>query len=132
MVVRELTGGFISSAQGHFVTETGEKRGVNTMAYTEAEMGAWRLKRLANVRVNSAQWIRQNVLEVSPVGAIASLGWLKSIRMWNYRIYVDNAAMQLLRWPKQFDTIVTGNLFGDILSDAAMLTGSIGMLPSAS
>jgi 3-isopropylmalate dehydrogenase len=67
-------------------------------------------------------------------GAIASPPWPPTISDVELsHLYVDNAAMQLVRWPKQFDTIVTGNLFGDILSDAAaMLTGSIGMLPSAS
>jgi len=93
-------------------------------------VGAWRLKRLANVRVNSAQWIRRMCWRLQ-LWRDRITGGSKSIRMWNYRIYIDNAAMQLLRWPKQFDTIVTGNLFATF-SDAAMLTGSIGMLPSAS
>ena len=138
MVVRELTGGvYFGKPKGIFETETGEKRGVNTMAYTESEVD-----RIGRVGFETAgkrggklcSVDKSNVLEVS--------------QLWRDRIvklaaeypdvelshlYVDNAAMQLLRWPKQFDTIVTGNLFGDILSDAAaMLTGSIGMLPSAS
>ncbi|MEM1170160.1 MAG: 3-isopropylmalate dehydrogenase [Cyanobacteria bacterium P01_H01_bin.35] len=138
MVVRELTGGvYFGTPKGVFETETGEKRGVNTMAYTESE-----IDRIAKVGFETAQKRggklcsvdKANVLEVS--------------QLWRDRItqlapeypdvelshlYVDNAAMQLVRLPKQFDTIVTGNLFGDILSDAAaMLTGSIGMLPSAS
>lgn len=138
MVVRELTGGvYFGQPKGIFTTETGEKRGVNTMAYTEAE-----IDRIGRVAFETAQKRtgklcsvdKANVLEVS--------------QLWRDRItqlaaeypdvelshmYVDNAAMQLVRYPKQFDTIVTGNLFGDILSDAAaMLTGSIGMLPSAS
>jgi 3-isopropylmalate dehydrogenase len=138
MVVRELTGGvYFGEPRGIFTTETGEKRGVNTMAYTESE-----IDRIGKVAFETAQKRskklcsvdKSNVLEVS--------------QLWRDRItelakhypdvelshlYVDNAAMQLLRNPKQFDTIVTGNLFGDILSDAAaMLTGSIGMLPSAS
>ena len=138
MVVRELTGGiYFGQPKGIFTTETGEKRGVNTMAYTEAE-----IDRIGRVAFETAKKRggklcsvdKANVLEVS--------------QLWRDRItqlaseypdievshlYVDNAAMQLIRWPKQFDTIVTGNLFGDILSDAAaMLTGSIGMLPSAS
>ncbi len=138
MVVRELTGGiYFGQPRGIFTTETGEKRGVNTMAYTEAE-----IDRIGRVGFETAQKRggklcsvdKANVLDVS--------------QLWRDRItelaseypdvelshlYVDNAAMQLVRAPKQFDTIVTGNLFGDILSDAAaMLTGSIGMLPSAS
>lgn len=138
MVVRELTGGiYFGQPKGIFTMETGEKRGVNTMAYTEAE-----IERIGRVAFETAQKRsgklcsvdKANVLEVS--------------QLWRDRItqlaaeypdvelshlYVDNAAMQLVRAPKQFDTIVTGNLFGDILSDAAaMLTGSIGMLPSAS
>jgi 3-isopropylmalate dehydrogenase len=138
MVVRELTGGiYFGQPRGIFTTETGEKRGVNTMAYTESE-----IDRIGRVAFETARKRRgklcsvdkSNVLEVS--------------QFWRDRItqlaseypdvelshlYVDNAAMQLVRAPKQFDTIVTSNLFGDILSDAAaMLTGSIGMLPSAS
>ena len=138
MVVRELTGGiYFGQPKGVFATESGEKRGVNTMAYKASE-----IDRIGRVAFATAQKRggklcsvdKANVLEVS--------------QLWRDRItalapdypdielshlYVDNAAMQLLRWPKQFDTIVTGNLFGDILSDAAaMLTGSIGMLPSAS
>lgn len=138
MVVRELTGGiYFGQPKGIFTTETGEKRGVNTMAYTEAEIDrigrvAFETARKRGGKLCSVD--KANVLEVS--------------QLWRDRItqlaseypdielshlYVDNAAMQLIRWPKQFDTIVTGNLFGDILSDAAaMLTGSIGMLPSAS
>lgn len=138
MVVRELTGGiYFGQPRGIFTTETGEKRGVNTMAYTEAEIDrigrvAFEAARKRGKKLCSVD--KSNVLEVS--------------QLWRDRmtqlateypdvelshLYVDNAAMQLLRAPKQFDTIVTGNLFGDILSDAAaMLTGSIGMLPSAS
>ena len=138
MVVRELTGGvYFGQPKGIFTLETGEKRGVNTMVYTEAEVDrigrvAFETARKRGKRLCSVD--KANVLEVS--------------QLWRDRItalaadypdvelshlYVDNAAMQLVRWPKQFDTIVTSNLFGDILSDiAAMLTGSIGMLPSAS
>ena len=138
MVVRELTGGvYFGQPKGIFTTETGEKRGVNTMAYTESEIDrighvAFKIARKRSKRLCSVD--KSNVLEVS--------------QLWRDRItalaaeypdvelshmYVDAAAMQLVRAPKQFDTIVTSNLFGDILSDAAaMLTGSIGMLPSAS
>jgi len=138
MVVRELTGGiYFGQPKGIFETELGKKRGVNTMAYTEVE-----IERVGRVAFEAARQRRgklcsvdkANVLEVSQL-------WRDQITQLaqDYpdvelsHLYVDNAAMQLLRWPKQFDTIVTGNLFGDILSDAAaMLTGSIGMLPSAS
>ncbi|MDE5072160.1 MAG: 3-isopropylmalate dehydrogenase [Trichodesmium sp. St16_bin4-tuft] len=138
MVVRELTGGvYFGTPKGVFETETKEKRGVNTMAYSESE-----IDRIAKVGFETAQKRggklcsvdKANVLEVSQL-------WRDRINLLaqEYQdvelshLYVDNAAMQLVRFPKQFDTIVTGNLFGDILSDAAaMLTGSIGMLPSAS
>lgn len=138
MVVRELTGGiYFGQPKGIFVTETGEKRGVNTMAYTEAE-----IDRIGRVAFETARKRRGKLCSVDKANVLEVSG------LWRDRmtqlaqeypdvelshLYVDNAAMQLVRWPKQFDTIVTGNLFGDILSDAAaMLTGSIGMLPSAS
>jgi 3-isopropylmalate dehydrogenase len=138
MVVRELTGGiYFGQPKGIFETETGEKRGVNTMAYTESEVD-----RIAKIAFEIAQKRsgklcsvdKANVLDVSQL-------WRDRVTLMASQypdvelshLYVDNAAMQLVRNPKQFDTIVTGNLFGDILSDAAaMLTGSIGMLPSAS
>lgn len=138
MVVRELTGGvYFGQPKGIFTTETGEKRGVNTMAYTESE-----IDRIAHVAFEAARKRRgklcsvdkANVLDVSQLWrdrVIAVSEKYPDIELSH--MYVDNAAMQLVRNPKQFDTIVTGNLFGDILSDAAaMLTGSIGMLPSAS
>ena len=138
MVVRELTGGiYFGQPKGIFATETGEKRGVNTMAYTESE-----IDRIGRVAFETAQKRKGQLCSVDKANV------LEVSQLWRDRItqlareypnvqlshmYVDNCAMQLLRWPKQFDTIVTGNLFGDILSDAAaMLTGSIGMLPSAS
>ena len=138
MVVRELTGGiYFGQPKGVFEMETGEQRGVNTMAYSVSE-----IDRIAKVGFETAQKRsgklcsvdKANVLDVSQL-------WRDRITLMakDYsnvelsHLYVDNAAMQLVRAPKQFDTIVTGNLFGDILSDAAaMLTGSIGMLPSAS
>lgn len=138
MVVRELTGGiYFGQPRGIFATETGEKRGVNTMAYTESEIDrigrvAFETARKRGGKLCSVD--KSNVLEVSQLwrDRITSLASEYSDVELSH-LYVDNAAMQLLRWPKQFDTIVTGNLFGDILSDAAaMLTGSIGMLPSAS
>jgi 3-isopropylmalate dehydrogenase len=138
MVVRELTGGiYFGQPKGIFATESGEKRGVNTMAYTESE-----IERIGRVAFETAQKRggklcsvdKANVLDVSQLwrDRITTLSAEYSNVELSH-LYVDNAAMQLVRWPKQFDTIVTGNLFGDILSDAAaMLTGSIGMLPSAS
>ncbi|MFY7804702.1 MAG: 3-isopropylmalate dehydrogenase [Limnoraphis robusta] len=138
MVVRELTGGiYFGQPKGIFETETGEKRGVNTMAYTESE-----IDRIGRVGFETAKKRggklcsvdKANVLDVSQLwrDRITQLA-SEYPEVELSHLYVDNAAMQLVRWPKQFDTIVTGNLFGDILSDAAaMLTGSIGMLPSAS
>ncbi len=137
MVVRELTGGiYFGKPRGVFDAD-GQQRGVNTMAYTEAEVD-----RIGRVAFEAAQKRQGRLCSVDKANV------LEVSQLWRDRIttlaadyddvelshmYVDNAAMQLLRWPKQFDTIVTGNLFGDILSDAAaMLTGSIGMLPSAS
>mgnify|MGYP006269358681 CR=1 FL=1 len=138
MVIRELTGGiYFGQPKGIFVTETGEKRGVNTMAYYESE-----IERIGRVAFETARKRRgklcsvdkANVLEVSQLWRDCIIKLSKEYPDVELsHLYVDNAAMQLVRWPKQFDTIVTGNLFGDILSDAAaMLTGSIGMLPSAS
>jgi 3-isopropylmalate dehydrogenase len=138
MVVRELTGGiYFGQPKGIFATEAGEKRGVNTMAYTESE-----IDRIGRVAFETARKRRGKLCSVDKANV------LEVSQLWRDRLtklapeypdielshlYVDNAAMQLVRNPKQFDTIVTGNLFGDILSDeAAMLTGSIGMLPSAS
>ncbi|PZD75130.1 3-isopropylmalate dehydrogenase [Acaryochloris thomasi RCC1774] len=138
MVVRELTGGaYFGQPKGIFETETGVKRGVNTIAYTEPE-----IDRIGRVAFETAQKRggrlcsvdKANVLEVSQLwrDRISALAEdYPDVELSH--LYVDNAAMQLVRAPKQFDTIVTSNLFGDILSDiAAMLTGSIGMLPSAS
>ena len=132
MVVRELTGGiYFGQPKGIFETETGEKRGVNTMAYTESE-----IDRIGRVGFETAKKRggklcsvdKANVLDVSQLwrDRITQLA-SEYPEVELSHLYVDNAAMQLVRWPKQFDTIVTGNLFGDILSDAAaMLTGSIG------
>lgn len=138
MVVRELTGGiYFGEPKGVFTTETGEQRGFNTMVYSDRE-----IDRIGRVAFETAQKRQGKLCSVDKANV------LDVSQLWRDRItamaadypdvelshlYVDNAAMQLIRWPKQFDTIVTGNLFGDILSDAAaMLTGSIGMLPSAS
>lgn len=138
MVVRELTGGvYFGQPKGIFTTETGEKRGVNTMAYTESE-----IDRICRVAFETARKRRKKLCSVDKANVLdVSQLWRDRITAMSAEypdvelshMYVDNAAMQLIRAPKQFDTIVTSNLFGDILSDAAaMLTGSIGMLPSAS
>jgi 3-isopropylmalate dehydrogenase len=138
MVVRELTGGvYFGQPRGIFEAEGGGKRGVNTMVYTDSEVDrigrvAFDIARKRGKRLCSVD--KSNVLEVSQLWRdrmTALAADYADVELSH--LYVDNAAMQLLRYPKQFDTIVTGNLFGDILSDAAaMLTGSIGMLPSAS
>lgn len=137
MVVRELTGGIYFGEPKGEGKENGERYGYNTMIYRESEIrriakiafeaARKRSKRLcsvdkANVLDVSRVW-REIVIEVSKDYPDVELS----------HMYVDNAAMQLVRDPSQFDVIVTGNLFGDILSDeAAVITGSIGMLPSAS
>jgi 3-isopropylmalate dehydrogenase len=137
LVVRELTGGVYFGQPRGITTEGGVRRGANTMVYTEPEIA-----RIAKVAFEAARGRRgalcsvdkANVLEVSAL-------WREVVTRVHAdfedvqlsHMYVDNAAMQLVRWPRQFDVIVTSNLFGDILSDeASMLTGSIGMLPSAS
>jgi len=138
MIVRELTGGiYFGQPRGVRQLESGERQGYNTYAYTETE-----IRRIGRVAFEAAQQRgkklcsvdKANVLEVTVLWR-EIMNELKSeypdVELSH--MYVDNAAMQLVRAPKQFDVIVTGNMFGDILSDeAAMLTGSIGMLPSAS
>ena len=137
MVVRELTGGIYFGQPKGRVEADGEERGFNTMTYSASEVDriakvAFELARERGGRLCSVD--KANVLDVSQlwrdrVDAMApSYGDVEVSHL-----YVDNAAMQLVRAPRQFDVLLTGNLFGDILSDeAAMLTGSIGMLPSAS
>ena len=138
MVVRELTGGvYFGAPKGIFATESGEKRGVNTMAYRETEVD-----RIAHIAFQTARQRSNKLCSVDKANVLdVSQLWRDRLTLIATQypdvelshLYVDNAAMQLIRNPKQFDTIVTSNLFGDILSDeAAMLTGSIGMLPSAS
>ncbi|NJN75019.1 MAG: 3-isopropylmalate dehydrogenase [Synechococcaceae cyanobacterium RL_1_2] len=138
MVVRELTGGvYFGEPKGIFQDEQGRQRGVNTMAYLDTEVD-----RIAKIGFEIAQKRQGKLCSVDKANVLdVSQLWRDRVTAMakNYpdvelsHLYVDNAAMQLVRAPKQFDTIVTGNLFGDILSDAAaMLTGSIGMLPSAS
>jgi len=138
LIVRELTGGiYFGEPRGIRTLDNGEREGFNTYVYRESEIRriahlAFGLARKRDRRVCSVD--KANVLEVTmlwrevmdEVGA-----QYPDVELSH--MYVDNAAMQLLRAPKQFDVLVTGNMFGDILSDAAaMLTGSIGMLPSAS
>ena len=138
MIVRELTGGiYFGQPRGIRELDGGEREGYNTLVYAEHEIeriarSAFDIAMLRNRKLCSVD--KANVLEVSElwrevVGRVA--GDYPGVELSH--LYVDNASMQLVRAPKQFDVIVTGNLFGDILSDtAAMLTGSIGMLPSAS
>ncbi len=138
LILRELTGDiYFGQPRGMRVLANGEREGFDTMRYSESEIrriahagfraAMKRAKRLCSVDkcnvLETSQLWREVVIEVGREYPDVELS----------HMYVDNAAMQLLRDPKQFDVIVTGNLFGDILSDeASMLTGSIGMLPSAS
>ncbi|MCF7982606.1 MAG: 3-isopropylmalate dehydrogenase [Pseudomonadales bacterium] len=138
LIVRELTGGiYFGEPRGIRTLDNGEREGFNTYVYSESE-----ISRIAHIAFQAAQKRgrrlcsvdKSNVLEVTVlwrevVSDIATQ--YPDVELTH--MYVDNAAMQLIRAPKQFDVILTGNMFGDILSDAAaMLTGSIGMLPSAS
>lgn len=139
LIVRELTGGiYFGQPRGIRELENGEKQGYNTDVYSESEIKriakvAFDLARLRGSKVCSVD--KANVLEVTELWkqTVSTLAAAEYQDIQLSHMYVDNAAMQLVRAPKQFDVLVTGNLFGDILSDeAAMLTGSIGMLPSAS
>lgn len=138
MIVRELIGGiYFGKPRGIRVLENGEREGFNTLLYNESE-----IKRIAHSAFQIASKRDKQVCSVDKANV------LESTELWRdvmeevaksypdielRHMYVDNAAMQLVRAPKQFDVIVTTNMFGDILSDcASMLTGSIGMLPSAS
>ena len=137
MVVRELTGGIYFGQPKGRIEADGDERGFNTMTYSASEVDriakvAFEIAKERNNRLCSVD--KANVLDVSQL-------WRDRVDAMAPRygevdvshMYVDNAAMQLVRDPRQFDVLLTGNLFGDILSDeAAMLTGSIGMLPSAS
>ena len=137
LIVRELTGGIYFGQPRGIKEENGERVGFNTYVYSESEM-----RRIAKVAFELAMKRDKRVLSVDKANVLEVTELWKEVvteEAKNYpeielsHMYVDNAAMQLVRAPKQFDVIVTGNLFGDILSDeAAMLTGSIGMLPSAS
>lgn len=137
LIVRELTGGIYFGQPRGIREENGERIGFNTDVYSESEIRrigkvAFELARVRGKRLCSVD--KANVLEVTELWKEIINDMAKEYADVEVsHMYVDNAAMQLVRAPKQFDVIVTGNLFGDILSDeAAMLTGSIGMLPSAS
>lgn len=139
LIVRELTGGiYFGQPRGIRTLENGEKEGFNTDVYRESEIKriarvAFEMARLRGSKVCSVD--KANVLEVTELWkqVVTELQQAEYPDIALSHMYVDNAAMQLVKAPKQFDVIVTGNLFGDILSDeASMLTGSIGMLPSAS
>jgi 3-isopropylmalate dehydrogenase len=138
MIVRELTGDiYFGQPRGISTLENGEREGINTMRYCESE-----IRRIGRVAFDIAMKRNKKVCSVDKANV------LETTELWRQvmielsveypevelsHMYVDNAAMQLIRAPKQFDVMVTGNIFGDILSDeASMLTGSIGMLPSAS
>lgn len=138
MIVRELTGDiYFGQPRGISTLPNGEREGINTMRYCESE-----IRRIGRVAFEIAMKRNKKVCSVDKANV------LETTELWRQvmielsaeypevelsHMYVDNAAMQLIRAPKQFDVMVTGNIFGDILSDeASMLTGSIGMLPSAS
>ena len=142
LIIRELTGdiyfgqprGVRTAVDGQFA---GEREGFDTMRYAESE-----IRRIAKVGFESAQKRNRKLCSVDKANVLETSQFWRDIVIDVAKeypdvelshMYVDNAAMQLVKAPRQFDVIVTGNIFGDILSDeAAMLTGSIGMLPSAS
>lgn len=137
MIVRELTGGIYFGQPRAITEKDGERYAYNTAGYKESEIerigrSAFDIAMKRDKRVCSVD--KANVLEVSELWREVMENVAKDYpEVQLSHMYVDNAAMQLVKWPKQFDVMVTSNLFGDVLSDcAAMLTGSIGMLPSAS
>lgn len=138
LIIRELTGDiYFGQPRGIRILENGEREGFDTMRYSESE-----IRRIAHIGFQAAQKRGHRLCSVDKANV------LETTQLWRdvvtevsseypdvalSHMYVDNAAMQLLKNPKQFDVMLTGNMFGDILSDeASMLTGSIGMLPSAS
>ena len=137
MIVRELTGDIYFGQPRGIEERNGERVGFNTMIYSESE-----IRRIAHVAFQAAQKRHKRLCSIDKMNV------LEATQLWRdvvtevsqeypdvelTHLLVDNAAMQLVRAPKQFDVMLTGNIFGDILSDeASMLTGSIGMLPSAS
>jgi len=137
LIVRELTGDIYFGEPRGIQTRDGERVGINTMIYAESE-----IRRIAHVAFRAARRRRRKLCSVDKMNVLETTQLWRDVVTEVGREYadvilthmlVDNAAMQLVRAPKQFDVMVAGNMFGDILSDeAAMLTGSIGMLPSAS
>ncbi|HYA76493.1 MAG TPA: 3-isopropylmalate dehydrogenase [Burkholderiaceae bacterium] len=138
LIIRELTGDiYFGEPRGVRSTETGEREGFDTMRYRESE-----IRRIAHVAFQSARSRSRRVCSVDKANVLETMQLWRDVVNEVAREYpdvalshmlVDNAAMQLVRSPRQFDVIVTGNMFGDILSDeASAVTGSIGMLPSAS
>ena len=138
MILRELTGDiYFGEPRGRRTLDSGEREGFDTMKYSESE-----IRRIAHVGFRIARKRARKLCSVDKANVLdTSILWREVVTevakeyedVELSHMYVDNAAMQLVRAPKQFDVMVTGNMFGDILSDeASMLTGSIGMLPSAS
>jgi 3-isopropylmalate dehydrogenase len=138
MIVRELTGDiYFGEPRGRRDNERGEREGYDTMLYSEPE-----IRRIAEIGFGAARKRNKKLCSVDKENVLETSRFWREIvndvarkypEVALSHMYVDNAAMQLVRNPKQFDVVVTGNMFGDILSDeASMLTGSIGMLPSAS
>ncbi|MBL6737482.1 MAG: 3-isopropylmalate dehydrogenase [Litoricola sp.] len=137
LIVRELIGGIYFGEPRGIEGEPGQRVGFNTDRYSEPE-----IERIGRIAFDAAMARNKKLCSVDKANVLeVTVLWREVMERLSYEypdvelshMYVDNAAMQLVRAPKQFDVMVTGNLFGDILSDAAaMLTGSIGMLPSAS
>ncbi len=137
LIVRELTGGIYFGVPRDQIVENGERKAFDTLPYSESE-----IRRIARVGFDMAMVRNKKLCSVDKANVLASSQLWREVveevakdypEVELSHMYVDNAAMQLVRAPKQFDVMVTDNMFGDILSDeASMLTGSIGMLPSAS
>ena len=137
MVVRELTGGIYFGTPRGVEERNGERVGFNTLVYSESE-----IRRIAKVGFETAMKRMRKLTSVDKANVLEATEFWREIvtdvgtnfpEVELSHMYVDNAAMQIIRDPKQFDTMVTTNMFGDIISDAAaMMTGSLGMLPSAS
>ncbi|MFN5511879.1 MAG: 3-isopropylmalate dehydrogenase [Burkholderiales bacterium] len=138
LIIRELTSDiYFGQPRGVRTTESGEREGFDTMRYTESE-----IRRIAITAFETARKRGRKVCSVDKANVLETTQFWRDVVTEVHKgypdielthMYVDNAAMQLVRNPRQFDVMVTGNMFGDILSDeASMLTGSIGMLPSAS
>jgi 3-isopropylmalate dehydrogenase len=138
LIIRELTGGiYFGQPRGRRTNDQGQREGFNTLIYNESE-----IRRIGHIAFQTAQKRNRKLCSVDKANVLECTELWREVMIEVGKeypdvelshMYVDNAAMQLVRAPKQFDVMVTENMFGDILSDcAAMLTGSIGMLPSAS